>query len=172
MRAPQSSLHLLIRSSLRAICDRTLGRSFGSRRTHGGSRPEHAPEFRRFNSRRSWRLQQFLLGSGKGVSTAGFRRGSSHLFRMIGAGGILRYGLAVIAKAVIAGMRLFALPLKDTRALIDGIRGRSSGLLVLAVERLKISRVFMTACCAETVDSPCLSPTDVAKLRWVKRGLI
>ena len=101
-----------------------------------------------------------------------FRRGSSHLFRMIGAGGILRCGLAMIAKAVITSMRLFALALKDTKALIDGIRGRSSGLLVLAVEKLNISRVFMTACCAETVDSPCLSPTDVTKLLWVERGLL
>lgn len=76
------------------------------------------------------------------------------------------------AKAVITSMRLFALALKDAKALIDGIRGWSSGLLVLAVEKLNISSVFITACCAETVDSPCLSPTDVARLLWVGRRLL
>lgn len=62
----------------------------------------------------------------RGMSTAGFRRGSSHLFRMIGAGDFLRYGLAMIVQAVTAGMKLFALALKDTKViqvLIDGIRG-------------------------------------------------
>jgi hypothetical protein len=107
-----------------------------------------------------------------GMINAGLRRGSSHLIRMIGAGGFLRCGLAMIVQAVTAGMKLFALDLKDMKALIDGIRGRSSGLLVLAIEQLNISRVFITACCAETVGSHFLSPTDVAKLLWVGRRLL
>ena len=77
---------------------------------------------------------------------------------MVGAGGFLRYGLATITKAVTAGMKLFALALKDTKVLqvlIDGMRGRSSGLLVLAVERMTIPSVFITACCAETVVPNC-----------------
>jgi len=41
------------------------------------------------------------------VSTAGFRQRSSHLFRMIGAGGFLRYELAPFAKSLTAGMKLF-----------------------------------------------------------------
>jgi hypothetical protein len=48
------------------------------------------------------------------------------LFRMVGAGGFLRYGLATIAQAVTAGMKLFAFALKETKVLqvlIDGIRG-------------------------------------------------
>ena len=60
------------------------------------------------------------------MSTAGFTERSSHLFRLFGAGGFLRYGLATIAQAVTAGMSLLALALKDTevlQVLIDGIRG-------------------------------------------------
>jgi len=57
---------------------------------------------------------------------AGWRSVKSHLFRAIGAGGFLRYGLAMIAQAVTAGMKLFALASKDTKVvqvLVDGLLG-------------------------------------------------
>ena len=100
---------------------------------------------------------RFSVGSGRDVSRAGFKRTLSHLFRMVGTGGFLRCGFAMIPRAVTAGIRLFALALKDTKVLhafIDGIRGRSIDLLELAGEKMNVLRALITDCCAETVVFP------------------